>query len=98
MSNIKCIRIITGEDVIADYSEQDGLIKLENPLRVSMVPGGANGQPNFGFMPFPLVSNDKVIEIQSDKVVFVCEPAEEFLEQYNSIFGNIIAPTKNIIV
>ena len=98
MSNIKCIRIITGEDIIADYTESNGTVKLENPVRVSMVPGGANGQPNFGFLPFPLVSNDKLIEITLDKIVFVCEPAEEFLVQYNSIFGNIIAPTQSLIL
>lgn len=98
MNNIKCVRIITGEDVIADYSENGDTAKLENPLRVSMVPGGANGQPNFGFMPFPLVSNDKIVEIGLDKIVFVCEPAEEFLAQYNSIFSNIITPTQNLII
>jgi hypothetical protein len=98
MSDIKCVKLITGEDVIADYSVNDGIVKLENPVQVSMVPSRSSGQPNFGFIPFPLVSNDKVIYINSDKIVFVCEPAEEFLVQYNSLFSNIIAPTQNLII
>lgn len=98
MSNVKCIKLVTGEDVIAEYSVEGAVVKLENPVQVSMVPGRNSGQPNFGFIPFPLVSNDKIIEIQSDKIVYVCEPAEEFLTQYNSIFSNIIAPTQNLIL
>ena len=93
-----CIKLVTGEDVIAEYSVEGSVIKLENPVQVSMVPTRNSGQPNFGFIPFPLVSNDKIIEIQSDKIVYVCSPAEEFLNQYNSIFSNIIAPTQNIII
>lgn len=97
MSNVKCVRLITGEDVIAEYSVSNGVVTLENALRVSMV-GGSNGQPNFGFMPFPLVSNDKKVEIPEDKIVFICDPAEEFLSQYNSVFSNIITPSQGLIV
>ena len=99
MSNIKCVKLITGEDIIADYSiSDDGIVKLENPVQVSMVPT-RTGEPNFGFIPFPLPSNDKVIYIRDDKLIFVCEPADEFITQYNSIFGaGIIAPSKKLII
>lgn len=96
--SVKSLRLITGEDIIADAILEDGIWTLKNPVRVSMVPNGGP-QPTFGFMPFPLTSNDKEIPIDEKYIVFVCEPAEEFLNQYNSLFGTgIITPTKKLLV
>ena len=98
MSDIKCLKLITGEDIICEYSSSDATITMKNPVQVSMVPT-RTGEPNFGFIPFPLVSNDKEITVDSAKVMFVCEPAEEFLNQYNQIFGSgIVTPSKKLIV
>lgn len=101
MSNIKCVRLVTGEDVIADVSTNIAdTITLENPVQVGMVHSrSSSGEPNFGFSPFPLVSNDKKIDIKESCVMFICEPAEEFKNQYNAIFGSgIVTPSKSIIV
>ena len=98
MSNIKCVKLVTGEDVICDYSTENGVSILENPVQVSMVPSRSNGQPNFGFIPFPLVSNDKKITLDSMHILYICDPAEEFVEQYNTLFGNIISPPTSLIL
>ena len=98
MSDIKCLKLITGEDIICEYYSSETKITMKNPVQVSMVPT-RTGEPNFGFIPFPLVSNDKEILIDFDKVMFVCEPGEEFLNQYNQIFGSgIVTPSKKLIV
>jgi hypothetical protein len=45
------------------------------------------------------MSNDKKINIETCHIMFVCDPSEDFLNQYNSIFGaGIIAPQKKLIV
>lgn len=98
MSDVKCVKLVTGEEVIAEYSKTGEVIRLENPVQVSMVPSRNNGQPNFGFMPFPLVSNDKIIEINENSIVYTCVPAEEFLAQYNTLFGNIVTPSQSLII
>jgi hypothetical protein len=99
MTNIKCVKLVTNDDIICEYeSKDDGTVELTNPVQVSMVPS-RTGEPNFGFIPFPLVSNDKKVTINSNNVMFVCEPAEEFLNQYNQIFGSgIVTPSKKLIV
>lgn len=98
--SVKSLRLVTGEDIIAEV--QDGVTGgfiLKNPVQVSMMPNRSGGQPTFGFMPFPLTTNDKEITVTETHVVFVCEPAEEFLNQYNSLFGSgIITPSKQLLV
>lgn len=99
--DIKAIKLITGEDIIAEIEYVDGTedqLNLKNPVQVSMVPSRSSGQPTFGFIPFPLTSNDKEIKINSSHVMFQCEPAEEFLTQYNSLFGNIVTPKQKLIL
>ncbi len=98
MSNVKCIKLVTGEDIISEYSVEDGIAKLTNPVQISMVPSRSGNQPTFGFIPFPLTSNDKEINIEVSKFMFVCEPAEEFLTQYNQLFSNIVTPPKGLII
>ena len=97
--NIKALKLVTGEDIVCELIEAEDKFTMKNPVQVSLVPSRAGGQPNFGFIPFPLTSNQKEIEILKDKIMFTCEPAEEFITQYNSIFGSgIITPPKGIIV
>lgn len=98
MSEVKCIKLLTGEEVIAEYSKIGDSIKMVNPLRVSMVASMSGSQPNFGFSPFPMVSNDKEITVHESHVIYICNPAEEFLVQYNEIFSKIITPSKGLIV
>lgn len=95
------IRLVTGEDIIAEVDDiYQSKWVLKNPVQVSMVPNrGPNGQPTFGFIPFPLTTNEKQLEIKEEHVIFKCEPAEEFLNQYNSLFGSgIITPSKQLLV
>lgn len=99
MAEVKVVRLKSGEDVICEYfTSDDSTVVLKNPVQVSMVPT-RTGDPNFAFIPFPLTTNDKEIFVKNDYICFVCSPAEEFLNQYNQIFGSgIVTPTKKIIV
>ncbi len=97
--NIKSLKLVTGEDIICEYSLSDGIVTMKNPVQATLVPSRTSNQPNFGFAPFPLTSNDKEITIEEKYILFVCEPAEEFVVQYNSIFGSgIVTPPKGIIL
>ena len=43
MSNVKCVKLISGEDIIADVDESvQGLVVLKNPLLVMMIPNHNN--------------------------------------------------------
>ena len=93
--------MVNGDDVICEYEtdKNSDWVTLKNPLQITMVPSRSGSQPNFGFIPYPLTSNDKEIKMKDSFIMFVCDPAEEFRTQYDSIFGSgIITPSKGIIV
>ena len=93
--NIKLLKLVTGENVITDVEYDGDAVTLKNPLQVAMVPS-RSGAPNFALLPY-LLTDDTQVTIMENKVMFTVDPMDEFLEQYNGIFGNIVTPPKSII-
>ena len=92
---VKLIRMWSGEDVIADIVEDttDSIV-ITDPIVA--VPSQTQG--NIAFAPWsPLLQKDK-IEITKKYVVYIGDPQEEIIEQYNTMFGKISTPTKKLIV
>jgi hypothetical protein len=91
--------LVTGEDIVCDFIVNGETALLKNPVQLMAIPSRSGGQPSFGFMPFPLMSNDKEVSVKLSHVVFTCDIAEDFLNQYNSVFGSgIVVPPKDIIL
>lgn len=94
MANIQLIKLITGEDIVAKYEmTSENSVKLTNAVQISVVPSRSGGT-NFGFLPYPMYSESKDLEIRLDHVVYTVDPAQDFLDQYNQVFGEIITPPK----
>jgi len=87
---IKLLRLITGEEVIAEMvrvGEYNYVVA--NPI--VMVPGRDG---NIGFAPWcPLVAEEvKTITISASHVTYVTLPNEQVVENYTQIFSPIITP------
>lgn len=100
---IKVIKLVTGEDIIAEVLDSgNGIYKLKNPVQISIIPSRTSGEPNFGFLPFPTCakqSKTAELEIKEAHIIVVTDLAEEFTNQYNSIFGSgIVTPPKSLII
>ncbi len=101
--NIKGIKLVTGEEVIADLSMlPDNRIQLKNPVQIRVVPPQVRGgEPSMGFVPFPTFSgqkNNNTVLVEPLHVVYTYEPAEEISHNYNQTFGSgIITPSKRLI-
>jgi len=95
--NVKLIRMNSGEDVIADLIRQEAeTLVLSNPI--VLVPGQGG---TLGFAPWsPVISPDvKEIIIRSNYVVFMSEPNEDVVNNYNQIFSPIVTPgSKGLIL
>ena len=98
---ILALKLITGEDVLGEIeSESETEFVLENPVGIAVV-RGKDGTPNIGFSPFPIHAEQKsgvTIAISKKNVVYSYTPAEDFITNYDQIFGaGIIVPKQQII-
>ena len=95
MSKVKVLKMVTGEDLIAECKDSDnGNLILKNPC--IMVPAKDGG---IGIAPWAFMSKDAEtgLEIDKDKVVFMSQPVDEFEEQYNKVFSPVVAPSSKIV-
>ena len=92
---VKLIRMWSGEDVIADIIKEDtDSITITDPIVA--VPSQKQGQ--IAFAPgSPLLQKDK-LEVTKKYVVYMADPQEEIIEQFNSMFGKLSKPTKKLIL
>jgi len=99
--NIIVLKLTSNEEVLAEIESQtDTKYVLKNPVGVAIV-RGKDGQPSVGFAPFPLHAEQKtdaIISIDKTHVVYQYIPAEDFIKNYNQIFGSgIVLPSQQII-
>ena len=88
--NVKLIRMQSGEDVIADLlSESSEELVLTNPI--VLVPGRDG---TVGFAPWsPVIHPDvKELRIRASYIVYVSEPNDDVVNNYNQIFSPILTP------
>ena len=98
---ILAFKLITNEDILSEVeSQSETEFVLSNPVGIAIV-RGQDGRPNVGFSPFPLHSEqkkDSTIAISKKHVVYSYVPAQDFIDNYNQIFGSgIVLPNKQII-
>ena len=99
--DIIALKLITGEDILGEVeSQSETEFVFVNPVGISIV-RGQDGKPNVGFIPFPMHAEQKsgaTIAIKKKHIVYDYVPAEDFITNYNQIFGTgIITPPKQII-
>lgn len=97
--NVKALKLISGEEIVAEIvSEEDGVVTLRNPLAI-MLSRAQSGDLNVGFVPFaPYLGKEPTIKLEVSKLQFINEVDEQMKNQYNSIFGGIVTPPKQLII
>jgi hypothetical protein len=100
--NIQVLKLITNEEVLGEIeSESETEIVVSNPVGIAVV-RGKDGQPNIGFAPFPIngeQKSGKTFAFSKKHIVYSYVPAEDFIINYNSIFGSgiVVPSTKTLI-
>ena len=97
MIDVKLLRIVTGEEVIAELlSETEETITVQNGLAVLPTNNGV------GFAPWATVISNESPEITVNRkhIVYVAEVQEDVCKKYNEMFGSkLITPdSKKLIV
>jgi len=95
---IKILKLISGEELIADVVESNGTFTLDKPCALHMVPSRSNPeQPSMALIPYAAYTEDHKISVNSSSVVWSETPLKELYNQYNSIFGNGIVVANNLV-
>jgi hypothetical protein len=96
------LKLVTGEDVLGELeSQSESEFVICNPVGIAVV-RGQNGQPSVGFSPFPIhgeQATGTTIALAKKHVVYYYTPAEDFISNYNQIFGSgiVLPPEKKLI-
>lgn len=99
--NIKIIKLITGEELLAEavINEVVGELMIKNPVRIIVMPNKIDPKtPNIGFAPWAEFSDDKQFKLDMSHVVAIMTPIKEFVNQYNTMFGKLVVSTNNLIL
>lgn len=98
--SIKVLKLTNGEDVLGEVKYELGKYNITNPVGIAVV-RGKDGSTNVGLTPFPLHAPQKqgfTIDIPASSVLYSYEPAEDFVSNYNQVFGaGIAVPSKKLI-
>ena len=97
MSEVKVIRMATGEDVIAKAEKGADYVTLEKPF-VIIPQQSAPGKPVQLLMSLynAFGKSDKV-DVSNDKVVFMTDPKDEIKKSYEANTSKILTPNKGLI-
>ncbi len=99
MSNIKCVKLLSGDEIIADIDETiQGLIILKKPLQIMMIPN-QNNQFGIGLAPFCPYAKNEVVPLREGAVITIFEPETGMLNEYNTRCGSgLVVPESKIII
>lgn len=96
--NIKLVRMLNGDDVIADVDVNVTRLNMKNPLRVVVMPSAAGQSPNVGFAPWSPFSKDTDFRLDMAHVVAIMEPIDEFVQQYKLSVSPIVTPPQGRLI
>ena len=97
--NVKILKLITGEELLAEVLDLNNTIQIKNPVRIVVMPNKIDPKtPNVGFAPWADFSDDKTVTLDKSHIIAIMSPIKEFVNQYNSMFGGLVVPTSNLIM
>ena len=98
MSDVKVIRLSTGEDVIAKVDINSGSnIKLDKPFVIIPQQMGPGKPVQLMMSLYNAFGKGDKVEVAKDKVVFMTEPKDEIKSSYEQNTSRILTPNKGLI-
>ena len=86
--NVKIVRLVTGEDVLADFIEDssDGTVLLSNPMSLifKRMSSGQNAMHMSPWLAIELIE-ENIAQIHSADILTVVNPRNELVDHYNTV-------------
>jgi len=93
MSNIKIVRLTSGEEILCDLAVIGEKYLLKLPAVI--IPTG-NG--NIGFSHWLPYAKNEAVCISSKYVVFIVDPTTQLMNEYIKMHSNLIVPQDKEII
>ena len=85
-SEVKILKMITGEEVMArvsdDLTDGGGLITLDNPMTLQAIPTNQQGQMGFALVPWLMSGKSDKITISIEHVIAQDDPKDQAEKNY----------------
>ncbi len=99
MSEVRVLRLRSGEDLITQIKSNGGdTVVLKDP-QVMIMRDAGQGKLSFAFIPFfPFLAKGGELSLKADFICINEEPNAELLSNYNQNFGSglVIAPAGSV--
>jgi hypothetical protein len=83
-NDVKVLKLITGEEVIARVSEEEhsDLLTLEKPMTLQMIPNTSTGQMGFAMVPWMKAAKNDKATISIEHVLVTDEASTQTEKNY----------------
>ena len=82
MSDVKVLKLTTGEEVIARVEQHRDYMMLEKPMTMAPVPGQSPGQMGFAMVPWMMAAKGDFIQLSLSHIVVETEAKGEIEKNY----------------
>lgn len=95
---IRVLKLISGEEVVADVTEGGSTYYLEKPCYLQVVPSRTDPQQTMmALIPYASFTKGHKIGVKKEAIVWIEEAVDELYNQYNSVFGSgLVVPNSKI--
>ena len=97
MEQIKVLKLLSGEEIVAEVTDGGSFVIVKNPVKFVMMPVNSS-QVGVEMHPFIMLSKDDEVELSKDFIIAICNPIDEILQSYKSQFSAIVTPPEKRLI
>ena len=89
-NDVKVLKLITGEEVIARATEENNLISLEKPMTLQMLPPNTStGQVGFAMVPWMKAAKNDKTTISIEHILVTDEASDQTEKNYLQVITGL---------
>ena len=81
-NDVKVLKLITGEEVMARITNSGGLITLDHPMMLQAIPQQTTGQMGVALIPWLMSGKSTKLTISEDHVIALDDPQDQAEKNY----------------
>ena len=96
--NVKLLKLITGEEVLAEVIKNYDTVTIKNVLRIVIMPSRDPSAPTVGLAGWAQFAKDDEITLDKSHIIAIMDPIDQFVEQYRQQFSGLVTPSSQLII